>query len=362
MSVTTAARLMGVGRPALSNLLNGNAALSPDMAARLEQAFKKLGRKELLDMQAAYDASLAKKKAPTDIKAYVPPFLGITANQIEEYFGRKIPARTRLAVFLRTLVHSSVRGLLKVDFPGNDDAERAGWDGYIEAGEGNTLDTNGTFWSGNSALPRTSRKKQMTTSNKALKALEKSERDDTTFVFVTPRRWPRKGIWVADARAKARWKDVRAYDSSDLEQWLEQSIPAQVWFANETQIPAKNVRSLDKCWADWANIASPPLTGALFNSAIDATKRILTSRLSNAPDGSIVMTADSSEEALAFLAQVFSDRGGDESVQHRDRVLIFDVPGVLPIWRREHRHSSRWCTRARWSVNLRPLRGRCTPS
>src|SRR6267378_1697601 len=40
MSVTKAAQLMGVGRPALSNLLNGNAALSAEMAARLEKAFK----------------------------------------------------------------------------------------------------------------------------------------------------------------------------------------------------------------------------------------------------------------------------------------------------------------------------------
>ena len=37
ISVTKAAELMGVGRPALSNLLNGNAALSADMAARLER-------------------------------------------------------------------------------------------------------------------------------------------------------------------------------------------------------------------------------------------------------------------------------------------------------------------------------------
>ena len=40
MSVTRAAQLIGVGRPALSNLLNSNAALSSDMAARLAKAFK----------------------------------------------------------------------------------------------------------------------------------------------------------------------------------------------------------------------------------------------------------------------------------------------------------------------------------
>ena len=99
---------------------------------------------------------------------------------------------------------------------------------------------------------------------KSVKAQSTEERDQTTFVFVTPRRWSGKGAWVAAAKAKGLWKDVRAYDASDLEQWLEQSLPAQAWFANETHVPAQDVRSLDKCWADWANVSTPPLTGALF--------------------------------------------------------------------------------------------------
>ena len=39
MSVTKAAELIGVGRPALSNLLNGKASLSTEMATRIEKVF-----------------------------------------------------------------------------------------------------------------------------------------------------------------------------------------------------------------------------------------------------------------------------------------------------------------------------------
>ena len=56
MTVKKASELVGVGRPALSNLLNGNASLSPDMAIRLEKAFG-AKRETLLQMQAAYDES-----------------------------------------------------------------------------------------------------------------------------------------------------------------------------------------------------------------------------------------------------------------------------------------------------------------
>jgi addiction module HigA family antidote len=329
MSVTKAAELMGIGRPALSNLLNGNAALSPDMAARLEKAFKKFTRKELLNMQAEYDAARAKKRVPADTKAYVPPFLGIKANQIEGWVTHNIPARTRFSVFLRTLVYSTGPGLTKVDFPGNDDAERAGWDGVVEASEGTPWVPGGrSGWE--FGTNENVKKKADNDFEKSVKALDKKEREETTFVFVTPRNWPGKQAWIIGAKAKGRWKDVRAYDASDLEQWLEQSIPGQAWFANETHIPAQDVRALDKCWTDWANAATPPLTGALFSSAVEAWKRVLTSRLANAPDGSTVIAADSTEEALAFLAQVFGERGGEGLANYRDRVLVFDKVGVLP--------------------------------
>ena len=39
ISVKDAAESLGVGRPALSNLLNGKATLSPDMATRIERTF-----------------------------------------------------------------------------------------------------------------------------------------------------------------------------------------------------------------------------------------------------------------------------------------------------------------------------------
>lgn len=54
LSVTEAADILGVARPTLSNLLNGKASLSPEMALRIEKAF---GPKadHLLRMQLAYD-------------------------------------------------------------------------------------------------------------------------------------------------------------------------------------------------------------------------------------------------------------------------------------------------------------------
>lgn len=55
MSVTDAAGILGIGRPALSNLLNENSSLSPEMALRIEKAFG-VNMDTLLRMQVRYDA------------------------------------------------------------------------------------------------------------------------------------------------------------------------------------------------------------------------------------------------------------------------------------------------------------------
>ncbi|HVJ62329.1 MAG TPA: HigA family addiction module antitoxin, partial [Tahibacter sp.] len=329
MSVTKAAELMGVGRPALSNLLNGNASLSPDMATRLEKAFGH-PLKDLMDMQARYDAAQATLQVvPSDIKPYVPPFLAIKANAIEAWVSHNIPARIRLAVLLRTLVHSTGSGLTKVDFPGNDDAERPGWDGEVQAGVGTPwIPVGKSGWEfGTNQDPKTKADGDF---EKSVKAHERKVRMEMTFVFVTPRRWSGKGEWVTAKKATKNWKDVRAYDASDLEQWLEQSLPGQAWFANETGIPAEDVRSLERCWSDWAQVSTPPLTGALFDPAIDAAKRTVLARLSKAPERPIVVSADSNEEALAFLAQLLGERGDEELASFRDRLLVFGKAGVMP--------------------------------
>lgn len=328
MSVTKAAELIGVGRPALSNLLNGKSALSADMATRLAKAFE-YSLKDLMEMQGRYEAAQAGQKiVPADTKSYVPPFLAIQANDIDAWVSHNIRARTRLAVFLRTLVHSTGRGLKKVDFPGNDDAERPGWDGIVEAVDGTPwLPTGRSGWEfGTNEDPKTKAEGDF---EKSVRALDKKECADMTFVFVTPRRWAGKAAWVKAKKAKGIWKDVRAYDASDLEQWLEQSLPAQAWFANETNLPAQHVRSLDKCWTDWADVSTPPLTGTLFSSAIEAAKRTVSSRLSKPSEGPILIAADSTEEALAFLAQLLGELGGEELAAYRDRVLVFDKPGVF---------------------------------
>jgi addiction module HigA family antidote len=62
LSITEAARVLGVTRQALNNVVNGKAGISPEMAIRLDKAFGG-GAETWLRIQTSYDLAQAMKRA-----------------------------------------------------------------------------------------------------------------------------------------------------------------------------------------------------------------------------------------------------------------------------------------------------------
>lgn len=62
LSVTAASEALGVARATLSHVLNGNAALSTDMALRIEKAFG-VSMDTLMRMQLAFDLAETRKRS-----------------------------------------------------------------------------------------------------------------------------------------------------------------------------------------------------------------------------------------------------------------------------------------------------------
>ena len=60
LSVTEGAKTLGVTRQALNNVVNGKAAISPEMAIRLSKAFGSTAE-TWLRMQLAYDLAAARR-------------------------------------------------------------------------------------------------------------------------------------------------------------------------------------------------------------------------------------------------------------------------------------------------------------
>jgi len=325
LSVKEAAKRLGVGRPALSNFLNGNSALSPEMAVRLEKAFG-ANRQQLLDMQAAYDRHERQAaEREVAVRAFVPTFLTIKAQQIEDWAGRNIDARTRLAVLLRKLVHSTGSGISRADFPGYDNAQRRGADGFVEAGAATPWIPDGRSYWEFGTNQNISAKAESDYSAR-LTSVDPAERSTSTFVFVTPRNWLGKAAWEKQKNEAGDWKAVRAFDASDLEQWLEQSVPAQIWFAEEIDLPTSGFETLEQAWRRWANASEPHLTPEIFAPSIAAYRGTFRNWLFKPSERPFVIAADSRDEALAFLSCLFDD---EELRPFKDLSAVFASPQTL---------------------------------
>ena len=325
MSVKDAAKRLGIGRPALSNFLNGNSALSPEMAIRLEKAFG-ANRKRLLDMQVAFDRQkMSSGEKEVAVRAFVPNFLTIKARQIEDWADSQIDARTYFPVLLRKLVHSTGIDLSQVDFPGYDNAQRKGSDGLVKAGAATPWVPEGSsYWEfGTNQNPDA---KSESDYSARLSTVDTAERANSTFVFVTPRNWPGKIAWEKRKNDASDWKAVRAFDASDLEQWLEQSVPAQIWLAEQLALPVSGYETLEQAWRRWADASEPHLKPEIFAPSISAYRDTFKAWLDKPSDRPFVVAADSRDEALAFLASMFDD---EELRQFKDIAAVFTSPKTL---------------------------------
>jgi len=75
LSVTEGAKVLGVTRQALNNLVNGKAGISPEMAVRLAKAFGS-SPETWLGMQTDYDlAQVRKRESKIKVRRVVRPAL-----------------------------------------------------------------------------------------------------------------------------------------------------------------------------------------------------------------------------------------------------------------------------------------------
>ena len=326
MSVTQAAQRLGVGRPALSNLLNGRATLSQNMARRLEETFG-ADAKHLLDLQAASVHDRQRNADRTGpVQSEVPDFLTIKAKQIGAWAATNIDARQHLPVLLRRLIHSTGRELRRVDFPGFDNAERPGWDGEVEAEtETPWVPAGRSGWEfGVSPRPQAKADHDY---KARLAMLTPAERADCTFVFVTPRNWRGKHEWAAKKEVFGDWKAVRTLDASDLEQWLETTVAPRIWLAGKLGMSRTGFRTISESWDEWTAGSEPPMTAAIFAPTVDRHGRTFREWLEATPNRPFTVAADSRDEAVALIACLL--RQDDLPAGSCDRAILFESPDTL---------------------------------
>ncbi|MCC8935469.1 hypothetical protein H8A99_02910 [Bradyrhizobium sp. Arg68] len=229
----------------------------------------------------------------------------ITATQIERWSTTR-EAQGLLPVLVRRLIGAWSK-TTALTIPGGDSIVAPGWDGFVETTEGNPWVPIGlSYWefgcSADISRKASADFKKRTDQTSSERAAE------STFAFVSPRRWRQKLTWRDRALSQCPWRDVRAYDADDLEAWLEAAGSVTLWFGEQLGLTGSGIESLSSCWASWSQQTRLPILEGSFLIGREAAKESLLETLAKKPN-LIGVEADSSEEAAAFVALALESHG-----------------------------------------------------
>ena len=211
-----------------------------------------------------------------------------------------MPARSDFARLVRGLISESNDQVADLDMRGGEGSEVPGYDGRVTANKGTPFVPEGrSVWElGTGEDPAAKASKDYRTRTRS--ALGEVQAD-TTFVFVTPRRWPDKDQWIRRRLKKSPWKSIRVFDVDNIEQVFDQAPGTHYTFSETIGKPAFGVQGLELWWSGFASSTNPNLTSEL----VLAGRQPEAQELPRILEGDVtrtVIAAASREDVFAFIA------------------------------------------------------------
>lgn len=246
------------------------------------------------------------------------------------HWADRLDCRAHLPELVRRLVHSTVESIEAFDFPAGEGVGRPGWDGRLQVASGNAFVPAGhSVWEmGCSQDPK--KKANADYKWRTENTPQGVDRANTTFIFVTPRRWTGKtdrNQWVQKKREEGHWKDVRAYDADSLEQWLEMSPAASAWLAQVLGHP-QDAQALDDYFEEWSLRTSPATPDRLAIAGRDDARAALRDWLAGIA-GVVSIQAPEPGEVAAFVFASLRRLPGGSRKQWLDRALVVRSDATL---------------------------------
>lgn len=228
-----------------------------------------------------------------------------------------------LPELVRKLIVASSRSLSKLEFPSGDSIYKPSWDGKCVNNTDHLYIPNGpSFWE--LGRDKDYRKKLNKEFNKRTKQTQAKVRKQSTFVFVTPRRWVGKGLprekWIERKLKLKQWKNVCIYDADDLENWLEANPAVGLWLARKLNIATDDAESARTFWKNFVDPLR--LTPSVVLASRNKEKKLILQVL-NGDFGITEIQGTSKAETIAFLiaAAISEDSDHEEAFFSKAIVL-----------------------------------------
>lgn len=243
-------------------------------------------------------------------------------------WANSLNAQGLLPKLVRRLILATTEDITRIEMRTEEGIRYPGFDGIAEIGKGNAFVPEGvSVWE--MGVNQDSKGKAEGDYTKRTEDSLDVDPAQTTFVFVTPRRWPGKNEWIVEKRASGPWRDIRVIDADDLETWLELAPAVHAWISLHLGKDPGDIRPLDLFWADWRAATQPPISAALVLAGRTKETTRVVEHL-QAPSGVLTVRADAQDESLAFIAATI------EQCAERDRNAIYAralIVDSIQAWR-----------------------------
>ncbi|KAB0684801.1 helix-turn-helix domain-containing protein [Burkholderia territorii] len=225
---------------------------------------------------------------------------------------------TLLAQLIRGAAHDPAA---RLRFPSDESVRHPGWDGYTSTDvESAYVPKGDAGWEIGSQRSNIAQKATEDYQKRTAKpgALDPA---NAAYVFVTPRRWPKKDEWAKARQDEGVWREVRAYDADDLVHWIEQTPAVGLWLATRLGKRPDGIRELDDLWEEWSLATQWPLTEDLVLSDRDQDAAEVLRWLRGEPSV-LSLQATTTDEVVAFFHATLSTLPDDVAATYRARCLV----------------------------------------
>jgi transcriptional regulator with XRE-family HTH domain len=248
------------------------------------------------------------------------PIRWVNATDLGQWADRR-DGQAAMPTLIARLVRAAHGPSAEIRFPSDEGIQHAGWDGITRTDQASQYVPDGTAgW-------------EIGTQRQALatKANEDFEKRSAlssevqpaaaTFIFVTPRHWPKHEQWAEEKRTLKTWRDVRAYDANDLVHWIELYPAVGQWLATLLGKRPTGVRQLEEVWLEWSLATQTPLSQDLILADRDDDAIAVLQWLRSSA-ALLSLQAESAEEAAAFVFAAISQLPVDAAQHYLTRCLV----------------------------------------
>lgn len=210
-----------------------------------------------------------------------------------ELWASKPASKADLPLLVSRLIRATTTKIAALSMPKGKSINRGGWDGIVMASEGTEFVPAGrSFWEFG------------TTANAKGKAdddySKRTPDPSATFIFVTPQAWEGGAEWAAEKTNEGKWKEVKVYNGSKLEEWLSTAPLQSYWLAKEIgRAPNEGVESAEDFWDNWKTGSDYILQPQVITIGREKEMADFTAAIRGNPSV-VSIQASSRDEAIAF--------------------------------------------------------------